>query len=154
MSWNFRLELPELSTSTFICTTTNGPPRAQALGRLACLVRPLPAGNIGPIDTVPVRVGPAGDLVIEKFRQGGAANPLQSWNVLNHIHGQGEAIDLILDRQLQRSVDIPLFLITMDVEVVMVAATVSQAMDEPRISVEIENDWFIRGEKQVEIRVR
>src|SRR6516162_5266269 len=106
MSWNFRLELPELSTRTFICPTTNGPPRAQALalGGLACLVRPLPAGNIGPIGTVLVSVVPAGDLLVVKFRQGRPANPLQSRNVLNHIHGQGKAIDLILDRQFQRSI--------------------------------------------------
>ena len=116
-------------------------------------MRPPPAGNIGPIGTVLIRVVPAGDLVIVKFRQSGAANSLQSWDVLDRIHGQSEAIDLILDRQFQRSIDVAMFQVTMDVEVGMIRATVSQAMDEPRVSVEIENDWFIRGEKQIEIPV-
>ena len=95
------------------------------LGRLARLVRPLPARNIGPVGTVLVRVVLTSDLFIEKFRQGGAADPLQSRDVLDHIHGQCEAIDFILDRQLQRSVDIAVFLVTMDVEVVMICAAVS-----------------------------
>src|SRR5215471_3010087 len=124
----------------------------QALGRLEYLVRPLPAGNIGPIGTVLERVVLTGDLVIVKFRQGRTANPLQSWDVLNRIHSQREAIDLILDRQFQRSIDVAMFLITVDVEIGMVRATVGQAVDEPRVSVEIENDWFIRGEEQIEIR--
>ena len=47
---------------------TNRP--TQALGRLACLVRPLPAGNVGPIRTMLVRIVLAGDLLIQEFRQG------------------------------------------------------------------------------------
>src|SRR5262249_44638182 len=118
------------------------------------LVWPPPAGDIGPVCTVLERVVPAGDLLVAESFQSGAADSLQSRNVLNRIHGQSEAINPVLDRQLQRRIDVAFFPVTVDVEVGMVPATVSQAMDKPRISVEIENDGFVWGKEQIEISLR
>src|SRR5215469_11532899 len=99
--------------------------RTWPLCRPARLVRPFPTSNVGPVGTVLIRVVLTGDLLIDELRQGGAADPLQSWDLLDYFHGQGEAIDFVLDRQLQWSVDIPVFLVTMNVEVMMVCATIS-----------------------------
>ena len=123
------------------------------LGGFTRFLRPLPAGHIGPVSPVFEGIIPAGDLFIVKSRQGGAADSLQSGNVLNRIHGQSETIDPILDRQFQGGIDVALFPIAVHVHVRMVGAAVSQPVDEPGISVKIENDWFIDAEEQVEITV-
>src|SRR5438034_9081625 len=67
--------------------------------------------------------------------------------------GQAEPINVVLDGQLQRSVDIALFLVTADVHIAVIRAAVSQTMDEPRISVEIKDDGFVDGEKRIKILV-
>src|SRR5262249_3081517 len=132
MSWNFRLELPELSTRTFICVNNRPcsrehgeftsarelPGRTKVqLGGLARLLRPFPVGNIGPVRAVFESVVPAGDLLVAKLLQSGAADSLQPRNVLYYFHGQSEAIDSVLDRQFQRSIDVAFLLITVDVQV-------------------------------------
>ena len=129
-------------------------PRAVQLGGLANLLRPLPAGNVGPVRPVLKRIVTAGDLIVEKLAHCRPADQLQSWHILNCIHGQGETIDLILDSQLQWGIDVALFHIAVDVDVGMIRAAVGQAVDQPRVSVEIEDDWFVSGKEQIEIRIR
>src|SRR5215472_1501577 len=101
-------------------------------------MRPPPAGDIRSVCTVLERIVLAGDLLVAKLFQRGAADSLQFWYILNRIHGQREAINLVLDRQLQGGIDVAFFLITVNVQVRMVGTTVRQAMDEPRVPMEIE----------------
>src|SRR5262249_44621972 len=124
------------------------------LGGLLDLVRPLPIGGIRPVSTMLERVVAASDLIIVKLCQRGPAGSLESGHVLDYLHCQREAINSILDRQFQRRIDIALFPVTVHVEVVMVRTAIGQTMNEPGISVEIENDRLIDAEKQIEVPIR
>src|SRR5215813_1202579 len=162
MTWNFRLELPELSTRTFIyrCSghaccgsaafVNSVPGQVNLLSRR---IRPSPAGNIRFICAVLVGIVPAPDLLVVKLFHCPAADFQELGHSPDRIHGQAEAINLVLNGQFQRSVDVALFLVTADVQVLMVRATVGQAMDEPGISVEIENDRLIHGEERIKIAI-
>ena len=118
------------------------------------LVRPLPGRDVWLICAVLVSVVPARNLRIKQFLHGVRSNSLKSWNTLNHVHRQTEAVNLVLDRQLQGCIDIALFFITADVHVVVIRSTVSKAMDQPRISMKVKDDWFVDGEERIEILIR
>src|SRR6185369_14152398 len=71
----------------------------------------------------------------------------------DRIHGKTETIYLVLNGQLQRRIDIPLLLVTADMQVPMVCAAVRQPMDEPGVSVEVEDDWLIHSEERIKIPI-
>ena len=75
----------------------------------------------------------------------GSFNP-ESWDPVDCIDGQAEAIRLVLDSQLQRRVDIPLFLVTTNVDVVLAGAAVGKSVNKPRIRMEVEDYRLIRSE--------
>src|SRR5271166_4827463 len=120
---------------------------------LSRLLRPSPPGDLRPVDEMLVRVGPAGNLLITELIFGVAPDPLQSGNSVNGVDGQAESIDLVVDRQLHRGVDIAFFLITTYVHSLVLPA-VGQAVNQIRITVEVENDWLVHGEQRIEIRIR
>lgn len=117
-------------------------------------VRPSPPGNIGFVRPVFVGVVPAPYLFVLEFLHGMAADALKLRHTSDRIHGQTEAINFVLDGQFQRRINVALLLVAADVQVLMVCAAVRQPVDEPRVSVEIENDRFIDGEQSVKIPVR
>src|SRR5205807_6494676 len=117
------------------------------------LVRPLPGGSIRPVCAVLVGIISARYLFVKEFLFCVGTDSLKLRNAFNNIHGQAEPINVVLDGQLQRSVDIALFLVTADVHIAVIRAAVSQTMDEPRISVEIKDDGFVDGEKRIKILV-
>ena len=82
------------------------------------------------------------------------AGHLQCGYPVYNVDCQAKTINLVLDRQIERRVDIPFFLVTPDVQVFVICASVGQAMDQPRIAVEVENDRLIFGKQAVEVPVR
>lgn len=120
----------------------------------ARLVRPLPGGHVWLIRAVRVGVVAARNLLVEKLVSGVGADGLKLGNALDDIHRKTEAIDLVLDSQLHGSIDIAVLLVSADVYVLVIRPAVSEAMDEPRISMEIEDDGLIDREEGIEIRVR
>ena len=93
------------------------------------LIRPLPGLNVGAIDAMLVSVVPALNLQIVEFLFCVSSDSLQFRDAVNRIDGQTEAIDLVLDGQIEWCVDVSFFLVAANVHVVMVRAPISQAMD-------------------------
>ena len=73
---------------------------------------------------------------------------------VDHVHRQGEPVDLVLDRQFQRGVDVPLLLVPPHVQVLVVRPPVRQPVDQPRVAVEREDDRPVHREQAVKILVR
>lgn len=61
-----------------------------------------------------------------------------------------EAIDFILDANVEWSGDGSFFVVAMDVDVVVVTA-IGKLMDEGWIAVEVEDDRFVFGEEHIEL---
>ena len=74
------------------------------------------------------------------------------WQLKEHGLNQVEAIDFVLDADIEGGGDGAFFVITVDVEVV-VMTTIGQFMDEGWIAVEVEDDRLILGEEHVELGI-
>ena len=85
--------------------------------RARASIRPLPVCGFGLIDAVLVRVVHALDLHIAELLLRVRAGHLEPRHAVDDIHRQCEAVDLVLDGQLQRSVDVALLLVAADVQV-------------------------------------
>src|SRR5208282_901029 len=99
-----------------------------------------------------VGVGPASDLLVAEFFFSVPTDRLEPGKAVNGINSQAETIDLVVNSQLHWCVDVALLLVPAHVYS-LVLTSVSQAMDQPWITVKVENDRFIAGEKRVEVRV-
>ena len=99
-----------------------------------------------------VGVGPASDLGVAKFLLGMATDVLQPRDAIDGVDGQAKAIGLVVYGELHWCIDVALLLVSAHVYR-LVLTSVSKAMDQPWITVKIENDRFIAGEKRVEVRV-
>ena len=53
-----------------------------------------------------VRVVAAFDLLVQEALLGVAADLLQTRHAVDHVHRQAEAVDVVVDRQLQRRIDV------------------------------------------------
>jgi len=95
----------------------------------------------------------ARDLLVEKALLRVPADFLQSGHSVDDIHGQAEAIDVVIDRQLQRRVDIAFFLVAANMHVVVIVATVRQTMNQPGLLVDVEDDRLVHREQGVEITI-
>ena len=65
-----------------------------------------------------------------------------------HRLNEVEAVDFVLDADVERGRDGAFLVITVNVEVVVVAA-IGQLMDESWVAVEVEDDWLVLGEEHV-----
>src|SRR5271163_227289 len=84
-------------------------------------MREPPSGDLRAVDAVLVRMGPASDLRVTEPLFRVAADPLQFWDAVDGPDRQGEAIDLVVHRQLHRCVDIAFLLVTANMDVSVVA---------------------------------
>ena len=100
-----------------------------------------------------VGVGPARNLLVPEFFLGVAPDSLQSWNAVNCVDRQAEAINLVVDGQLHWSVDVAFLLVTPHMQSLVLSA-VGQAVNQIWIAVEIENDRLVGSEQGSEIRIR
>jgi len=99
------------------------------------------------------RIVPAGDLFVQELFPRVCPDSLEFRNSFDGIHGQTEAIDFIFDGQLQRRVDVALFLVAADVHVAVVRAAVRQSVDQPGIAVKIEDDRFVDSKQLIKISI-
>ena len=76
---------------------------------------------------------------------------LQPRHTINHIDRQIEPVNLIQDRQLQRSIDVPLLLVPAHMNVVMVRPPVRELVDQRSICMEIEDHRLILREQAIEL---
>src|SRR5688572_468582 len=103
---------------------------------LCVSIRPFPLIDLGLIDAVLVGVVLALDLHITQYLLGVGAGSLQGGYAVDDVDGDAEAVDLILDGQIERRVDVALFFVAAHVQVVVIGAPVGQAMNEPGIAME------------------
>ena len=126
------------------------PDTAVSGGRL----RPSPAGDIGPVDSVLVSVGSAGDLIVPELLFRVPTGFLKLRHTVDRIDSQTEPIDFVIHRQFHGRVDVAFFLVSADVKRRVVPSPVSQSVDQPGVPVEIEDDWLIGCEERIEVAIR
>ena len=72
---------------------------------------------------------------------------------VDYIDCQCEAIDLIIDRQLHRRVDVAAFLVATHVHVLMIGPPVGEPVNQPRVAMEVEDDRLVHGEQAVKVAI-
>src|SRR5580692_11894561 len=69
-------------------------------------------------------------------------------------YGQGEAVGLVADGQLQRRIDVAVLLVAAHVDVALARPPVGESVDQPRVSVEGKDHRLVWREDGLEIAVR
>src|SRR5271165_4636265 len=145
---------PEREPDTHSCQRKHRSPEVplhySILNNADCgpvLVRPHPSRGFGLVDAVFVRVIAALDLHVQEAFFGVAADLLQARHAVDGVHRQAEAVNVVVDGQFKRRVDVALLLVTAHMHVVVIVAAVSEAMNQPRVSVEVEDDRLVEGEE-------
>src|SRR5271166_1027125 len=105
-------------------------------------MREPPSCNLGAVDTVLVCVCPACDLMVTEFLFRVTANLLQLGYAIDRVNCQAKAINFVVHRQLHWCVDVTFLLVAANMDP-FVIASVSQAVNQPWVSVEIEDDRFV-----------
>src|SRR5437660_7963170 len=95
--------------------------------------RPRPLIELRLIDAMLVSVVLAVDLHIAQDFFGVGASHLQCRHPVNNVDRQTETINLVLDSQIERCIDVSFFLVTTYVQVLVIRAPVGQAMNQPGI---------------------
>src|SRR5712692_8328974 len=83
-----------------------------------------------------------------------ASDALQSWNTVHYIPSQVEAIKIVQDRHVERCCRRALLFVAPHVEIVMIVAAISEAVNQPGIAVIGKDDRLIHREHGVEIKIR
>ena len=99
---------------------------------------------LGTIDAELVGVFFTCDLLVEEGLASACACDAESRHPVDRIYGQAKTISLIADGKFQRRVDVALFLVAAHVNVVLARPAVGEAMDQPRVSMEVEDHGFVR----------
>src|SRR5580700_1341600 len=117
--------------------------RIGAVAVSFALKRPSPVRNVWNVDPFLVSVGAAIELPVQQPLARVRSTCLQRGNAIDRIDRQGIAIHLILDGQLHRGVDIAALLVATYMQIIVIGAPVGQPMNEPWISMEVEDDGFV-----------
>ena len=72
---------------------------------------------------------------------------------INDILCEVEAVHVVEDGHVERRGDGPFLLVAADVKTVVIGAAIRESMNEPRVSVIGEDDWFVLREEGVEIGI-
>ena len=78
----------------------------------------------------------------------------QARNAVDDVAGQVETVQIVEHGHIERRGGGAFFLIAADVQIVVIGAAVGQAVDQPGIAVEGEDDGFVGGEDGIEIARR
>ena len=81
------------------------------------------------------------------------ADIFELWHTIYYIDRQTKTINLVIDRQFQRCVDITLLLVTAHMQIFVIGSAIGETVNQPRITVEVENDWLISGEQRIKIAI-
>ena len=93
-----------------------------------------------------VRIVAAIGLLVEIFPLRVSADLLKLRRAINDVHRQSKAIDLVVDRQFHGRIDVALFFVPTNVHLSVVGPPVRQAVNEPGIAMEVEDDRFVDRE--------
>src|SRR5208337_1429672 len=118
------------------------------------LERPLPIGDFERVDAELVRVTPACDLLVEQGLASARPSGAETHHAVDRVDGEAETVGLVPDRQFQWGINVAMLLVAAHVNVVLGRPAVSEAVDQPRIAMEVEDYRLVRGEKSFELAVR
>ena len=93
--------------------------------RIADSIRPAPIDNLRHVNAVLVGIMTACYLPVPELLLGMGAGDMQTRHPVDHVDCQAETVNLVLDGQLQRSVDVALFLVASHMQVGVVGSAVS-----------------------------
>ena len=96
----------------------------------------------------------ARDPLVDQFIAEATRAGAHAGDAVDGIDGQGEAVGLVADGQLQRRIDVAVLLVAAHVDVVLARPPVGESVDQPRVSVEGEDHRPVRREDGLEIAVR
>ena len=77
----------------------------------------------------------------------------QPRHAVNHILHQVKAVEVVEHAHVEGRGGCSLFLVSTHVEIFMIRAAIGQAMNQPRVTMEIKNDRLVDGEQRVKILV-
>src|SRR5246127_3850214 len=80
-------------------------------------------------------------------------NSLQVRNTINGVDRQTEAINLVVNGQFHRRVDIAFLFVTAHVNVGWILPSISQSMDQRGIAMKIKDDRLVDGKERVKVSV-
>src|SRR6476659_11443043 len=89
------------------------------VGRAKFLIRPFPIRNFGSIDPELVGVLLTRDALVHQLLAHVRAGNMKPRHPVDGVDGQAEAIGVIPDRKLQWSIDVTLFLVAADMDIVL-----------------------------------
>src|ERR1700675_4332223 len=108
-------------------------------------------GLIGPLP-IPDVLFVLNDLVTQKPLEMGA-DALQARDAVDHVAREVKSIQFVQDGHIEGSRRRAFFLISADVEVVMIGAPISQAVNQPRITVVSKDDGLVDRKYRVELTI-
>src|SRR5215469_5149823 len=117
---------------------------------LSWVLRPSPSRDLRIVDAMAVGVIATGNLRVAEFFFNVPTDGLQPGEAVNGINRQTETISFVLNSQFHGCVDVALLFVAAHMQTFVLSA-VSQAMDQPRIAVEIKDDRFIARKQRVEV---
>ena len=100
-----------------------------------------------------MRVEPGIDLLIQKLFLGMRADVVQPWHPVDYVDGQREPIDFVVDGEFHWRIDVASLLVAAHVQVSVIVSTVSEAMNQPWVTMEVENNRLVGSEQAVEIAI-
>src|SRR6476660_4296190 len=118
------------------------------------LIGPFPIRNFRSIDAEPISVFLARDALVHQLLAHVRAGNMKPGHPVDGVDGQTEAIGVIPDRKLQRSIDVTLFLVAADMDMVLTRSAIGEAVDQPRVPVEVKDYRLIRRENGLELTIR
>jgi hypothetical protein len=114
---------------------------------------PFPVPYLGLVDSLGESVVDAfNDLPFEpvfKMRSG----ILQPGHAIDDVNSEIKAVNLIADREFQRSVDIPFLFVAANMQIGVIGSAVGKFVNEPGISVEIKDYRLVSGEERVKVTI-
>lgn len=111
------------------------------------MLRPLPVAQVLGVHANFVRVVAGGQLGVLQLLARGRAPVVEVRHAVNGVNGQAEAVGAVADGQLQGGVNVALFPVAPDVDVVTAGPAVDEAVHEPGVRVEVEDDGLVVGEE-------
>lgn len=104
---------------------------------------PVPISDLLGIDAELVRVVFAFYLLVEQKFSNLRAGNVEARDPIDRVNREAESIRLVLNCQLQRSIDIALFLVPAYVNMVLARAAVRESVNKPGIGVKIKDYRFV-----------
>ncbi len=81
------------------------------------------------------------------------ADALQARDAVDHVACKVKSVQIVEDRHIEGSGGCSFLFVSANVKVVVIRAPISQAVNQPRISVVGEDNRLVRGEDRVELTV-